>query len=383
MSLKIVRNDITRMNCDAVVNTASEDGTVGPGCDYAIHMAAGFERLTEYRRKNIGPVKEGKAFITPGFSLSAKYIIHAVSPLFIDGHHGEEERLRSCYRESLKLAYENSVKSIAFPIISTGSFGYPKEEGVRIAFDEISAFIKEKDIEVYLVVYDEKATAIGKTLYPELKDYLNKNYVELKMESVISCDIAPKASPRSFQSAGKSNVFGGKASAPYLSVFANKREPAKTDFHDLKDEAVSDADYCESPAMEECAVEFSHEAESKLSERMRHMKDSFSDYLMYLIQEKGMTNAEVYKRGIVDKKVFSKIKNNPDYHPQKITAMCLCVGAMLNLDETKDLLARAGYALSPCDKTDVIFSFFIENGIYDMIELDIQLEEYGEKCLIV
>ena len=112
------------------------------------------------------------------------------------------------------------------------------------------------------------------------------------------------------------------------------------------------------------------------------MSDTFSEYLLYLIKEKGLTNAEVYKRAIVDKKLFSKIKNNAEYHPQKMTAMCLCVGARLNMDETRDLLARAGYALSPCDKTDVIFSFFIENGIYDMIELDIQLEEHGLKCLI-
>jgi hypothetical protein len=128
--------------------------------------------------------------------------------------------------------------------------------------------------------------------------------------------------------------------------------------------------------------DFYEEHEEKLSERMKHLSDTFSEYLLYLIKSRGLTNAEVYKKAIVDKKVFSKIKNNPNYHPQKMTAMCLCVGAQLNLDETKDLLARAGYALSPCDKTDVIFSYFIENEIYDMIELDIQLEEHGQKCLI-
>ena len=124
------------------------------------------------------------------------------------------------------------------------------------------------------------------------------------------------------------------------------------------------------------------EMESKLAERMSHMKDTFTQYLLYLISQKGMDNAEVYKRAIVDKKVFSKIKNNPDYHPKKMTTLCLCIGAKLNLDETKDLLARAGYALSPCDKTDIIFSYFIEHGIYDMIELDIQLEEHGLPCII-
>jgi hypothetical protein len=129
-------------------------------------------------------------------------------------------------------------------------------------------------------------------------------------------------------------------------------------------------------------LDFETEHESKLEERMRHISDTFSQYLMYLIQDKKMENADVYKRAIVDKKIFSKIKNNVDYHPQKLTALCLCVGAKLNLDESKDLLARAGYALSPCDKTDIIFSYFIENGIYDMIELDIQLEEHGLPCII-
>lgn len=136
------------------------------------------------------------------------------------------------------------------------------------------------------------------------------------------------------------------------------------------------------PMLESAMDSFSEEHESALSERMKHLSDTWQQYLLYLIKSKGMSNAEVYKRALVDKKVFSKIKANADYHPKKMTALCLCVGAKLNLDETGDLLARAGYALSPCDKTDLIFSFFIENGIYDMIEIDIQLEEYGLPCII-
>ena len=140
--------------------------------------------------------------------------------------------------------------------------------------------------------------------------------------------------------------------------------------------ASDDMDLCEA------AASFEEKHESRLEERMKHLSDTFSEYLLYLIHDKNMENAEVYKRAIVDKKTFSKIKNNVDYHPQKLTALCLCVGAKLNLDESKDLLARAGYALSPCDKTDIIFSYFIENEIYDMIELDIQLEEHGLPCII-
>ena len=135
MALKIVRNDITKMNTEAVVNTASSFVEVGPGCDKAVYQAAGMTELLAYRREKIGDVPEGEAFITPGFNLSAKYIIHAVSPLYIDGESGEEEKLRSCYRRSLQIAKDNGIRSIAFPLISTGSFGYPKEEGMRIAVD--------------------------------------------------------------------------------------------------------------------------------------------------------------------------------------------------------------------------------------------------------
>lgn len=138
---------------------------------------------------------------------------------------------------------------------------------------------------------------------------------------------------------------------------------------------------CSAPV--ECReVEFNEEHESKLEDRMKHLSDTFSEYLLYLIKSKNMENADVWKRALVDKKTFSKIKNNSEYHPQKITVLCLCMGAMLNLDESKDLLARAGYAISPCDKVDIIFSYFIENKIYDMIELDIQLEEYGLPCIV-
>lgn len=329
MPFKIIRNDITKMKCDAIVNTANAHPTVGSGCDLAIYKAAGFEQLLEYRKENIGFVPEGDVFITPAFNLNAKYIIHAVSPHYVNGEQGEEDRLRSCYRKSLQLAYEHHVETIAFPLISTGGFGYPKEEGMRIAVDEITAFLMNHPMQIYLVVFDSKSTRLGERICPGLDSYIDQNYVSKRSEE------------------------------EYEEVFFEGTRCV---------EAVN--------------FDFYEEHESKLQERMKHMSDTFSEYLLYLIEDKGLTNAEVYKRAIVDKKVFSKIKNNPDYHPKKMTAMCLCVGARLNLDETKDLLARAGYALSPCDKTDVIFSYFIENKIYDMIELDIQLEEHGLKCLI-
>ena len=375
MPFRIVRNDITRMETDAIVNTANKHPVVGPGCDSAVYEAAGYDELLSFRKSQIGSVKEGEAFITPGFHLPAKYIIHAVSPLFTDGSHGEEELLRSCYRESLKLAAENGIRSIAFPLISTGSFGYPKEEGMRIAVDEIHAFLLRSEMLVYLVVFDEKATKMGRNLNPDLEAYIDHNYVQVKSEKEYGDSWYG-------DSAAREETAAGRPGRPAFlqSMSRKEKEAAFQEFPEdaYPDEACSAAPMQLSPN-EDSAIE---EMERKLSERMEHMADTFPQYLLYLIHKKGMENAAVYKRAIVDKKVFSKIKNNPNYHPQKLTALCLCIGAKLNMDESRDLLARAGYALSPCDKTDIIFSYFIENGIYDMIELDIQLEEHGLPCII-
>lgn len=354
MPFKIVRNDITKMRCDAIVNTANTKPIIGSGCDYAVYKAAGKRRLSEYREKNIGEVPEGDVFLTPGFRLPARYIIHAVSPLYIDGVHGEEEKLRDCYRKSLSLAWEQRCRSIAFPVISTGSFGYPKEEGIRIAADEIQAFLQNHEMLIYLVVFDAQSARYGKRFDKDLQAYIDENYVDAKHHEEYSV-----------QTMALRRDLDDESFSPYE--------------NDLYEDDLYEEDSDEDSEEEN---EFTELDESKLEERMKHLSDSFSEYLLYLIEEKGMTNADVYKRALVDKKTFSKIKNHTDYHPQKMTAMCLCMGAKLNLDETRDLLARAGYALSPCDKTDIIFSYFIENQIYDMIELDIQLEEHGLLCLI-
>ncbi len=402
MSFRIVRNDITKMHTDAIVNTASARPGVGTGCDSAVYMAAGLEKLMAYREEKIGFVPEGEVFITPGFKLSAKYIIHAVSPLYRGGENGEEEKLRSCYRKSLQLAKENGIRSIAFPLISTGGFGYPKEEGMRVAVDEITAFLLDNEMDVFLVVFDEKAKNLGKKIDPKLEEYIDRHYVETKHKEeysgrflrrrrrdeedfgkTVALNAAPSVRP---------DMAGGGSTEVLLGAALPEQNRAGGYGAKLQEEALEE----EAPELYEAAEEevvleevcaddfldFESEHESKLKERIRHLSDTFSQYLLYLIKEKKMENAEVYKRAIVDKKIFSKIKNNADYHPQKITALCLCVGARLNLDESKDLLARAGYALSPCDKTDIIFSYFIENGIYDMIELDIQLEEHGLPCII-
>ncbi|MCR4672273.1 MAG: macro domain-containing protein [Lachnospiraceae bacterium] len=434
MSFKIVRNDITRMETQAIVNTANTEPVAGTGCDHAVYQAAGYEKLLDYRKEHIGAVPEGEVFITPGFDLPAEYIIHAVSPLYIDGEHGEEELLRSCYRKSLDLAAERGIQSIAFPLISTGGFGYPREEGMRIAVDEIHAFLLHSDMEIYLVVFDDKATSMGRNLYAGLEEYISRNYVDEKRREEYggayhSYDFDPEKDialrerrraeflRRREEELRKDDYMPGlcgskpsmpasgsrthprapeekaqKQKAPRSSIFINnaRRRPSsprpvfdvsKKDELSFEDDLYEEEAECASESFEEPEVDY-EALERKLRERMSHRADTFSQYLLYLIERKGMENADVYKRAIIDKKVFSKIKNNPEYHPQKLTALCLCIGAKLNLDESRDLLARAGYALSPSDKTDIIFTFFIENKIYDMIELDIQLEEHGIPCII-
>lgn len=398
MPFKIVRNDITKMNTEAVVNTANERAVVDTGCDSSIYAAAGYDELLAYRREHIGDVPVGEVFITPGFNLNSEYIIHAVSPLYIDGESGEEEKLRNCYRKALSLADEKGIRSIAFPLISTGGFGYPKEEGMRIALDEIKAFLEDHRMMIYLVVFDEKSASLGRRAYPGLEEYIDRNYVEqvsdaeynssyskasrnrLSLGQMLKMGISrsEKTSARPREEAARPQGEAARPRREEHSILSDScmSEAAEDTCVDEEAFASDDMDLCEA------AASFEEKHESRLEERMKHLSDTFSEYLMYLIHDKNMENAEVYKRAIVDKKTFSKIKNNVDYHPQKLTALCLCVGAKLNLDESKDLLARAGYALSPCDKTDIIFSYFIENEIYDMIELDIQLEEHGLPCII-
>ncbi len=385
MAFRIVRNDITKMDTEAIVNTAAARAEVGSGCDSAVYKAAGYDELLNYR-KEIGKdfVSEGDVFITPGFKLPAKYIIHAVSPEYRGGDCGEEEKLRSCYRKSLMLAKENNITSVAFPLIATGSFGYPKEEGIRIAADEINAFLLRNEMDIFLVVFDDYSTGLGKRVDPRLEAYIDRNYVE-------RAGIAEYDGRDAFRRSAQCMDFSEQAAyvppAPSPMAAGARNEaclPPETRSPEVKKPLRSRLFGKKSKAAQpkDTFYDFEGLHESKLEERMRHMSDTYSEYLMYLIQERHMENAEVWKRAIVDKKIFSKIKNNVNYHPNKLTALCLCIGAKLNLDESKDLLARAGYALSPCDKTDIIFSYFIENEIYDMIELDIQLEEHGLPCII-
>lgn len=334
MPLKIVRNDITKMEVDAIVNTANEEATFSSGVDYAVYKEAGESELLALRKK-IGKKNQGDVFLTPGFNLPSKYIIHAVSPKN-NGSEECEELLRKCYTDSLEVAYDNNCKSIAFPLIGTGNFGFSVEVGLRIAVDCINAFLLKNDMLVYIVVFNEKAKNAGRRLYSDLEEYIDNHYVEEK--KTLEYDIYNE---------------------------------------NIRYRASYDNFVAKSARYEEEALDT-----SLLDERLEHLSDSFSEYLFYLIELKGLKNSDVYNDAVVTKQTFSKIKLNPDYHPDKRTALSLCIGCKLNIDETRDLLLRAGYALSPSDMTDVIFSYFIEKEIYDMVEIDIVLEEKGLPCFI-
>lgn len=411
MSLKIVRNDITKMNTEAIVNTANEKPTVGSGCDTAVYNAAGYDELLNYRKEKIGFVKEGDVFITPGFNLSAKYIIHAVSPRFA-GEEETEKLVRSCYKKSLELAKENDIKSIAFPLIATGSYGFPKEAGLRVALDEINKFLLKDDMEVYIVVFDPESTTLSAKISTKLEEYIDENYVEEKTgeEYLHGYRIDTLYAGSSLRSETSGKPKGGreklskkdfspikigrksKESAPLADEESEEITEEKLGLDGLDDFSDKSPIYADSMMM---LAEEDGEAEpfideygltpaatEALKKRLEHLSDTFSQYLMFLVEDKGLKAPEVYTGACVDKRTYSKIKKNIHYHPDKKTALCLCIGARLNIDQTKDLLAKAGYALSNSDMTDVIFQFFIENEIYSIVDLDIILEEHGLPCFI-
>lgn len=367
MPFKIVRNDLTKMQVDAIVNPINSKCTLN--IDTMVYKVADKKRFLEESKK-IGTMAEGDVAITSGFRLPAKYIIHVVYSCYDNGELEKDNTLCACYKKSLALAEQYGCKSIAFPLINTGGLVCSKEECMRIAVDEIKDFISEHDMLIYLVVLDMIDN--GGALNAALKDYIDSHYVCEKdnTENLVWAETYGEGIENLKERHWKLDRKGcgcSRRSFPYLAILGGLSIHKK-----IKTVHKEDTEY----------HDFLYENESALDARINHMSDTFQEYLMYLINMKNLTNAEVYKKAIVTKQLFSKIKLNPNYHPDKVTAMRLCVGARLNLDETKDLLARAGYALSPCDKRDIIFSFFIEHAVFDMIEIDIALEEHGLPCFI-
>ncbi|HHU78255.1 MAG TPA: macro domain-containing protein [Clostridiales bacterium] len=337
MPFTIVRNDITKMNTDAIVNAANTGLKMGGGVCGAIFRAAGAAELQAACDK-LAPIKTGEAVITPGFRLAAKYIIHTAGPVYHGGTRGEENLLRSAYFNSLKLAVENNCKSISFPLISSGIYGYPKAEALRVATDAIQEFLADYDIDVSLVVFDKDAFELSEELLGEIEAFIDENYVKEKADT-------------------------GRHSR----LLQEEQEA----LHDIR--AVS---------MKNMMVrEAETEPLKSLDDLIGNLDESFSQTLLRLIDAKGMTDVEVYKRANMDRKLFSKIRNNINYMPSKRTAVALAVALKLTLNETMDLLERAGYTLSDSRLFDVIVKYFIINGKYNIFEINEVLFKYDQPLL--
>ena len=327
MPLIIVRNDITKMSVDAIVNAAKESLLGGGGVDGCIHRAAGPELLQECR--TLGGCRTGEAKITGAYRLPCKHVIHTVGPVWNGGKYGEREQLASCYRTSLALAKEHGCETVAFPLISSGVFGYPKDQALRVAVDTISEFLAENDMTVYIVIFDRAAYQIGNKLFADIAAYIDDHYVD-----------------------------------------------AHTDF---RRERMRRMGLVESRML--TAYEDAPMAASGLDEALAHLDTGFSETLLKLIDRSGKKDAEVYKKANVDRKLFSKIRNNPDYKPSKPTAVAFAIALELSLPETRDLIARAGYALSPSSKFDVIIEYFIMKRDYDIFKINEALFAFDQSLL--
>ena len=328
MPFEIIRNDIILMQCDAIVNTANPQPIIGGSSDGRIHAAAGPELLEA--RKKVGPMSVGEAAITPAFELGAKYVIHTVGPWWQGGAAGEEQLLEGCYRNCLELAVRHGCESIAFPLISSGTNGFPRERALACAIRVISAFLMEHEMQVFLVVFNREAYQLSEKLFRGVKSYIDEHYVEQKLR---------------MQSRNRRSM-------PMVC------------------EAMS-------MPMADCAPA----ASRSLRDLVREVDAGFSETLLNLIDRSGKKDSEVYTRANVSRQHFSKIRNNPHYRPTKPTALAFAIALELDLEKTKDLIGRAGYALTNSSIFDVILMYFIEQKNYDLFEINAALFEFDQSLL--
>ena len=376
MPFQIIRNDITKVHVDAIVNTANPEPVYASGTDGAVYMAAGADQLLKERRR-IGQLRTGEAIVTKAFQLPAKYIIHTVGPSWWDGSHGEFEDLASCYRKSLYLAEQLGCKSIAFPLISTGVYGFPKDRALEVALKEISGFLSASDAEmdVFLVVFDRKAYDLSASLIDDVRNFIDENYVaEKEKEEYLwgsaDVELADRRERRRTESKPNWELPFPKEQSQYMS----SSEALMRDDEEAEDEYPYEEMAC-SPALPSPAP---FHVTGSLADVMQHVGETFQEHLFRLIDERGLSDATVYKKANLDRKLFSKIRCNANYKPQKKTVLALAVALELSLDETTDLLRSAELALSPGSKGDLIIVYCIEHRIYDVIKINSLLFDYGQ-----
>lgn len=380
MPFQIVRNDITKMHVDAIVNTANPMPGYGAGIDSAVYEAAGKDTLLA-KRHEIGAINRGTSVITDGYNLSAKYIIHTVGTAWQGGKEGEEGIIRNCYRSVFKVATENDISSLAIPLLVSGSYGFPKGIALRIALSEIEAFMSGSDMDVYLVVFDEKSVSLSSELYGDIDEYINDNYVDEKNQVEY-----PDSYGRTESVVQRSEFFaGGLASIGAVPRFlkANKAEKRNKKGSNKKAESIEAAfeDEEEMLSSDMCLSAPILEEERSLDDVVNNLDKTFMELVFSFADAKGLTDVEVQKKANLDRKAFSKLKCGTTKNPSKSTALALAVALELDLDDTKDLLSRAGLALSPCSKQDVIVQYFIEKEAYDIYEINVALFEHGEQLL--
>lgn len=344
MPLEIVRNDITKVKADAIVNSANRHPICGGGTEYQIYEAAGREDLLK-AREQVGPLDVAGVAVTPAFALDAKYIIHTVGPKWNDGKSGEIAALANCYRNALEKAKELGCQSIAFPLISSGVFRFPKDYAVRIATQTIGEFLQTNEMLVTLVVFDRKAFDVSEDLYSDIQAFIDDNYVQDKYEGA----------------------------RRYVSRRRQGRNIPDEECEDMARQSP------QIPAEEPlyCAMKLAEKSSASLDDILAKPGETFCDKLFNLIHEKNLDDVDVYKKANLDRKHFSKIRSNVKYKPTKKTALALAIALHLNMDETKDLLARAELALSPSNRGDLVVSYFIERGMYDIWEINNMLFKFG------
>lgn len=340
MPIQIIRNDITKIECDAIVNAANSSLLGGGGVDGAIHKAAGKGLLFECMK--LGGCKVGQAKITGAHKLPARYVIHTVGPKWKGGNSGEKELLESCYRESLQLALEHECESVAFPLISSGVYGYPKDQALRVSIDTISGFLIEHDILVYIVVFDKSSFQISEKLFADIASYIDDKYVDAHFEF----------NRTRIDDSGESTVLG-------------ETRILQDDTEELF------------PAFAQATAA----PKATLEEMVERIDESFSQMLLRKIDEKNMTDAECYKKANVDRKLFSKIRSDVHYRPSKTTVIAFAIALELSLDDTKDVLMKAGFALSHSNKFDIIIEYFITNESYNIFEINEALFAFDQSLL--
>lgn len=380
MPFQILRNDITKMHVDAIVNTANPMPGYGAGIDSAVYEAAGKDKLLA-KRHEIGAIDRGTSVITDGYQLPAKYIIHTVGTAWQGGKEGEEDIIRNCYRSVFEVALKNDISSLAIPLLASGSYGFPKGIALRIALSEIEAFMSVSDMDVYLVVFDEKSVSLSSELYGDIDEYINDNYVEEKNQEEY-----PDSYGRNERVVQRSESFaGGLASIGAVPRYlkANKAEKRKKKGSNKKAGAIEDSfeDEEEMLSSDMCLSAPILEEERSLDDVVNNLDKTFMELVFSFADAKGLTDVEVQKKANLDRKAFSKLKCGTTKNPSKSTALALAVALELDLDDTKDLLSRAGLALSPCSKQDVIVQYFIEKEAYDIYEINVALFEHGEQLL--